>query len=126
MGCRLQGTVVPRLLVFGVLAWTDALFLAVSDEGKDLEELQELQGHKVDASLKEQLVKQALKAIKALHDVGVLHGDVRLANFVTSDDGSVRVVDFGRSQLMVKSGARKDLDRRMARAELEAVKAMWQ
>jgi len=36
-------------------------------------------------------------ALRKLHEVGILHGDVRLSNFCIADDGHVKVIDFDRA-----------------------------
>jgi hypothetical protein len=44
------------------------------------------------------LVSGMCVAVKALHDAGVVHRDVRLANFALSSSGEVTVIDFGLSR----------------------------
>ena len=39
-----------------------------------------------------------LPLIESLHDVGVVHGDIKLDNFILDLQGNVHIVDFGRSQ----------------------------
>lgn len=55
--------------------------------------------------LEERLIKKyatdALKAISFIHDHGIIHGDIKLANFAIDkshdEDGVLKVIDFGLS-----------------------------
>mmetsp|Transcript_33897 Transcript_33897/g.54917 ORF Transcript_33897/g.54917 Transcript_33897/m.54917 type:complete len:503 (+) Transcript_33897:167-1675(+) len=44
---------------------------------------------------KEDMYKKALHALQAVHEKGVLHGDIRLENFILRRDGKVVLLDFG-------------------------------
>ena len=90
--CRLQGKLMPMLLCYGTLYPTDAFFLALSDEGEDLESL--------EAPICKLLFKQVCEVLHALHDAGICHGDVRAANFVQRPDGTVCAVDFERAVIL--------------------------
>lgn len=92
----LQGKTIPRLLCSGVLMFTDTLFLALSFEGNCLDEA--YRGLEVPDEVEARMVK----ALGELHQVGALHGDVRLANFASSDDGcTIRLIDLERSELLL-------------------------
>ncbi|KAI9354793.1 kinase-like domain-containing protein [Zopfochytrium polystomum] len=43
------------------------------------------------------IFRQCVAAVKYLKDQGVLHRDLKLANFVVDNDGRVRLIDFGMS-----------------------------
>ncbi len=43
---------------------------------------------------------QMVKGIKALHDKGILHRDLKSANIFTYSDGSVRIGDLNVSKIM--------------------------
>ena len=43
---------------------------------------------------------QMIKGIKALHDKGILHRDLKSANIFTYSDGSVRIGDLNVSKIM--------------------------
>ncbi len=45
------------------------------------------------------IVLQAAKGLKAAHDVGVLHRDMKPANLLMAKDGRVKVADFGLAKL---------------------------
>lgn len=70
----LQGDVLPKLLQHGLLDFTGAAFLALSDEGEDLSTS--------GAVLDEALRSGMCGALDELHQQGACHGDVRLQNFV--------------------------------------------
>ncbi|PNH10926.1 hypothetical protein TSOC_002304 [Tetrabaena socialis] len=124
-GSGLQGVAVPRLLRFGMFAHTGALFLAVTDEGDDLEagaggsdDDLEADAGGADSSggggtfaggsagdggssgggsgggavITQELRAMMVAALRALHSAGVLHGDIRLSNFVLVDLGEAKVV----------------------------------
>lgn len=100
----LQGKTIPRLLCSGFLMFTDTLFLALSFEGDGLDEA--YSGLEVPDEVEAGMVK----ALSELHQVGALHGDVRLANFASSDDGrTIRLIDLGRSALKPDSAEMEGL-----------------
>jgi serine/threonine protein kinase len=101
----LQGKTIPRLLCCGILLFTDTLFLALSLEGSGLDE--SYSGLEVPDEVEAGMVM----ALGELHQVGALHGDVRLANFTSSDDGrTVRLIDLGRSVLMPAKPDRAEIE----------------
>ena len=104
----LQGNTIPRLLRNGMLLFTDTLFLALSYEGEGLDEV--FEGVVVPSTVEDSMVA----ALRALHQQGVTHGDVRLANFVSSDEGhTVRLIDLERSHDVGEPNGhiRVDMDR---------------
>jgi len=46
------------------------------------------------------ILRQALRGIEALHDVGYVHGDVKPSNIMCDKLGYVKMVDFGRATLI--------------------------
>ena len=62
------------------------------------------------------VIERCAKSLKKLHSVGVLHGDVRLANFLVPPDNNAPVIicDFGRSEILDRN---KDED--LARLDQE-------
>ena len=55
--------------------------------------------------------KQCLRRVEQLHDIGLLHGDLRAPNFIMTPKG-VFIIDFGRSKF-VDSGEEQQLDKEM-------------
>ena len=51
------------------------------------------------------LIKQMTEAVHTLHSFGIIHQDIKPANFVISEDGIVIVIDFGISGLMDKGNS---------------------
>jgi serine/threonine protein kinase len=43
--------------------------------------------------------KSLLSTLKAIHNAGVVHGDIRLANLCVNQDGQAFIIDFGRSEI---------------------------
>lgn len=65
-------------------------------------------------------VGKASKALRFLHEQGILHGDIRLSNIVVSAAGAVNLIDFGLSQFINSSRAMElemDLLRNIAHTE---------
>ncbi len=62
-------------------------------EGRDLEP----QGRRMDIETSVPIIVQVCRAVAYLHNRGVIHGDLKLANVLMSDDasGQVKIVDFG-------------------------------
>ncbi len=48
------------------------------------------------------------RGLAAAHRRGVLHGDIKPANAILADDGTVKLVDFGLAQLLDADGARPE------------------
>lgn len=46
----------------------------------------------------------ALRCLRAMHSEGIRHGDLDPSNIIVTEDGSVKVIDFGAS----KVGASKE------------------
>ena len=106
----LQGKTIPRLLCSGVLLFTDTFFLALSFEGNGLDEA--YSGLEVPDEVEVGMVK----ALGELHKVGALHGDVRLANFASSDDGrTIRLIDLGRSALLLAKPDSSEIEGELCR-----------
>ena len=45
---------------------------------------------------------RVMDAYKALHEQGVLHGDIRRENVLVLGDGSVRIIDFDKASILPK------------------------
>ena len=63
-----------------------------------------------------------VQALQALHRAGVLHGDIRLSNFVLGQDGGVKLVDLGEAKMV--GGADAGSSHQAMAAEVQAVQAL--
>ncbi|KAI8999201.1 hypothetical protein BC832DRAFT_226509 [Gaertneriomyces semiglobifer] len=88
----LQGRVIPRLLGY-IRVWNMLRMIVLEDCGASVEKL--VAGTLVNVKF---LRSGCLEYLGLLHQVGLVHGDTRLANFVYSETGGFRVLDFGQSK----------------------------
>ncbi|KAG0258894.1 hypothetical protein DFQ27_004402 [Actinomortierella ambigua] len=102
----LQGRYVPKLKLAGVVDGME-MVLVTELVGTDLH------GGQLNASDRD-MIREALSAI---HDLGVLHGDIRLENITRRREGHTLAfffIDFGHSQLsrskMALKGEREELE----------------
>jgi serine/threonine protein kinase len=51
-----------------------------------------------------QMCQTMFRALKHLHARNIVHGDVKLENFVIGSDGRIKLIDFGLSEELPKSG----------------------
>ncbi|HEV8360789.1 MAG TPA: serine/threonine-protein kinase [Candidatus Thermoplasmatota archaeon] len=63
-------------------------------EGGSLRDLLTREGRVSDTRVAA-LLNEALDALQALHDAGIVHGDVKPENLLLTHDGHVRLADFG-------------------------------
>ena len=45
------------------------------------------------------MIKSCIQALEKLHEYGVVHGDIRLSNFVIEKE-SAKIIDFGFSKVL--------------------------
>jgi cell cycle serine/threonine-protein kinase CDC5/MSD2 len=48
--------------------------------------------------------QQMFKAVKDVHDAGIIHGDIKLENFVISSRETIRLIDFGSAERIPEGG----------------------
>ncbi|KAI9092135.1 hypothetical protein DFS34DRAFT_633833 [Phlyctochytrium arcticum] len=84
-----QGQTIPKLLGF-IRLWGMLRMLVLEDYGQSVED-----AIKSPSAAVEDLKHECLQALDALHSQGFAHGDARIANFVVSVTGGVRILDFG-------------------------------
>ena len=84
----MQGKVIPNLLTAGKCLPFDLLAcLALEDCGPS-----------IDDGQGSGLLDRMQRALKAVHAKGIVHGDLELRHFTLAQDGSVRIIDFGRAE----------------------------
>lgn len=84
---------------------SDEAFLIMEHiEGASLETVLAEVGGPLDSDETAAIVKGVASALEYAHDNGVLHLDVKPANVLITQDGRVKVVDFGMAELSSASG----------------------
>ena len=58
--------------------------------------------NKLDENSVKKYVFQMLKAVKELNNMGYIHGDIKLENFLLTDDGDLVLADFGSIRVVNK------------------------
>ena len=54
-----------------------------------------LQGRRLsEACVNDDIERKIFKTYESIHDLGVIHGDIRPENLLVLEDGSVRIIDF--------------------------------
>jgi serine/threonine-protein kinase Chk2 len=82
----------------------ESYFLVLEDGGKTLYDWRSAR-NSVGYETFHRLVLRMFEAVKHVHDADIVHGDIKLENFVVDNSERVRLIDFGLSErLPPKSG----------------------
>lgn len=76
------------------------------------------QTYKYFHQLSVEIKRQCLKRVEQLHAIRLLHGDLRIQNFIINKNGVVFIIDFGRSKF-IEPGEEAELELEMANFRLE-------
>ncbi|KAF2801587.1 Pkinase-domain-containing protein [Mytilinidion resinicola] len=68
---------------------------------------------KLDNSHKKDLAKQLFEGLDYLHRRGVLHRDIKAANILVSNEGQLKLADFGLARFYAKRGSKLDYTNRV-------------
>ena len=77
-------------------------FVAEFVEGKSLSEL--LEAGRLPALLAAHILREATKGLDAAHQAGIFHRDIKPANLLVSDEGDVKLADFGMASPVQAAG----------------------
>jgi serine/threonine protein kinase len=72
-------------------------------EGTDLDNVIKLKGHLKDNEVQD-ILRQSLSALKYAHEKGIIHNNLKPANLFLTQDGEVKVLNFGISNLTSSLG----------------------
>ncbi|KIJ56371.1 hypothetical protein M422DRAFT_151063, partial [Sphaerobolus stellatus SS14] len=50
------------------------------------------------------LITEIVYGLEYLHQKGIIHGDIKAANIMIDDDGHARIIDFGISRILDRTG----------------------
>ncbi|PKK61953.1 kinase-like protein [Rhizophagus irregularis] len=82
----IQGKYIPKLICYGYYGGGMSFVIGMTIVGTPLCD---------DHKLTKQQKAQALKALKKIHDHGILHNDIREENILVDSKGNVFLIDFG-------------------------------
>jgi tetratricopeptide (TPR) repeat protein len=74
--------------------------------GTTLEDLIRTASHRLSLDRTIDIISQVCCGLKAAHERGLIHGDLKPSNIFLTDDNEVRITDFGLLQLMSSDAAR--------------------
>jgi serine/threonine protein kinase/tetratricopeptide (TPR) repeat protein len=96
--------------VYEVGSHEGQLFIAMAlVRGRTLAEIISREGAiEVDEALR--IAARVAEALRAAHQQGIVHRDIKSSNVIVADDGAVKILDFG---LAVQRGGSEDGDRRI-------------
>jgi serine/threonine protein kinase len=65
------------------------------NEDRDIEDINE-ENHKF-MKYDEKLIQTGIEGLDKLHSLGIIHNDIHSGNFVMSNDGEMKIIDYGES-----------------------------
>src|SRR5215510_5259283 len=102
----------PNICAIYDLAFQDDLHFIVMQyvEGLNVREL--VNGRPLELKSALSIAIQVCEALSAAHNRGIIHRDIKANNVMVTDDGQVKILDFGLAKLLdEKVEDRKDVDR---------------
>jgi DNA-binding NarL/FixJ family response regulator len=101
----LNGLVHPNLVAvfdYGITAKGEPYMVMDYHNGRGLDNI--LENHsQIDIGMAFNIFSQACDALTAVHEHNMLHRDIKPSNIVISEDGLVKLVDFGIAKSIVKA-----------------------
>lgn len=96
---RLGNPHVVQVFDFGREAAEDYLVMEFV-EGISLSELLAAKGGRLDEASSSAIVCQAAEGLRAAHEAGIIHRDIKPDNLLIRRDGTVKIADFGISRIL--------------------------
>jgi serine/threonine protein kinase len=96
---RLGNPHVVQVFDFGREAAEDYLVMEFV-EGISLSELLAAKGGRLDCSTAAAIACQAAEGLRAAHEAGIIHRDIKPDNLLIRRDGTVKIADFGIARIM--------------------------
>jgi len=110
---QLQGRYIPKLLFRGELVEDLAYAIGTEYSGDSLLE-------EDDSYLTVNQAKGMMEALSALHEHGIVHGDIRIENFLCNKE-EIKIIDFGFSKF--KQDCEEDFEE-LIKKEMEKLKKL--
>ena len=73
-------------------------------EGKELQDYLDDLGKPIDEDLSVAFMRQILSAFSHAHNKGIVHRDIKPSNIIISNNGEIKILDFGIAKLLDESG----------------------
>jgi serine/threonine protein kinase len=71
--------------------------------GRTLKEVIEETGKGLDPSRLREIFRQIFNALEAIHEIGIIHRDIKPRNIIVTERGHVKVTDFGIARSLVRT-----------------------
>jgi hypothetical protein len=109
----LAGTLTPSLVGQTTLSDLPLCFKVETEDNHQVLRLSFINGETLGGQNCDAIQARLEKVLESLHDVGIVHGDLRESNFLQREDGRVLLIDFCNAVIRKGAGDWRWLQRRM-------------